>query len=104
MEKEIKVYQVIVFCCGLLLGILMAYASSLNNKIDKLEKTSYDSTTYEIGNDVDNFILDVVYETDLFDDITEEEQKYLDELEESWYGRYCIELIMLYQKYYGEIN
>ena len=102
MEKELKVYQVILFCCGLLLGTLMAYASNLNNKIEKLEEASCDSVTCEIGNDVENFILDVVYETDLFYEITEEEQKYLDELEEDWYGRYCIELIMLYQKYYGD--
>lgn len=97
--KEKKVYQIVLVVCSLLIGALMAYVDSLNRKIDSMQQPC---ETCEIGNDVENWILDVVYETDLFEDITPEEQELLDFYEKESLGRYYVELIMLYQKYYGD--
>lgn len=99
MKKVIRVYQIILVVCSLFIGTLMCYADSLNKKIDSFEK---DSTVCEIGVQVENYILDVIYETDLFDEITDEERDYLYELEEKDYPRYCVELLVLYGKYYGD--
>lgn len=96
--KQIKVYQIILVICALFIGTLMCYADSLNRKIDSMQQPC---ETCEIGVNIENFILDVIYETDLFEEITTEESKYLQDLEEDEYPRYCIELLVLYGKYYG---
>ena len=73
-------------------------------KADKYEDLlSQKEQYYEIGNDLENYVLDVVFETDLFDEITEEEQQYLNHLydEKKEIGLYYIELVRLMGKYYG---
>lgn len=97
--KERKIYHIILVVCSLFIGTLMAYADNLNKKIDSMQQPC---VTCEIGNDVENWVLDVVYETDIFDKITEEEREFLHEMEEESLGLYYIHLIKLYGKYYSE--
>lgn len=55
----------------------------------------------QISRDIENYILDVIYETDLFDLITDDERLRLDSLyDELRPASYYIELLMLYGKYY----
>lgn len=100
-NKEKKVYHIIMVVLAIFLGFSFCSADNTIKKCD--EKIANMQDSYQMGQDLENFILDVVYETDIFNDISPEEQQYLDELEEQSYGRYCIQLIILYQKYYGEI-
>lgn len=105
MKKTLKVYQIILAVCGLIMGLLMIgvdfKARQLQSCEEKmLQKEDY----YEMGNDLENYILDVVFETDIFDDITEEESEWLEYLiDDGEIGRYYIELIYLTGKYYGNI-
>ena len=102
-SKEKKVYQIILVVCAIIMGLLACKVDSAIKSSDRThEIMEARAPMYELGEDVENWILDVVYETDLWDDITPEEKKYLDEMETEWYSRYCIELILLYQKYYGK--
>lgn len=97
--KERKIYLIVLVICSLIIGALMCYVDSLNKKIDSMQQPC---VTCEIGNDLENYILDVVFETDLFEDINEEESEWLEYLiDEGEIGRYYIELVILCEKYYG---
>ena len=102
--KEKKVYQIILVVCVLIMGLLMIDVDAQAKRADKVEEEiSQKEVYYKMGNDLENYVIDVVFETDLFDDITEDEQKYLDELwDEENPGLYYIELIRLCEKYYGD--
>ena len=101
--KEKKVYQAMLVVCALIIGLLMICVDVNARKVEKTQKEITENVYYKMGNDLENYILDVVFETDIFDDITEEEQKHLDELwDEKDPGLYYIELIKLCEKYYGD--
>ena len=100
-----KVYQIALFICAIIMGLLMIGIDVNAKKVNKYEDLlSQKEEYYQMGNQLENYILDVVFETDLFDDITKEEQEYLDYLydEEKEIGLYYIELIRLMGKYYGD--
>lgn len=99
-----KKNHIVLAIFGCIIASLMCMIDANARKAEKLEK-QLDSKEfyYEIGNDLENWVFDVIYETDLMDDITEDEKKYLDELwDEENYSRYYIELVILYGKYYKE--
>lgn len=101
--KEKKVYQAMLVLCSLIIGLLMICADVNARKAEKAQKEITENVYYKMGNDLENYVLDVVFETDIFDDITEDEQKHLDELwDEKDPGLYYIELIKLCEKYYGD--
>ena len=101
MEKERKVYQIIIIVCALIIGALTCY---VDHTIKKYESTiTQKEYYYEMGNDLENYILDVVFETDIFDDISEEESEWLEYLiDDGEIGRYYIELITLCERCYGK--
>lgn len=104
MEKETKGYQIALFVSAIIMALLMICIDINAKRADKYEDLlSQKEHYYELGNDLENYVLDVVFETDLFDDITKEEQKYLDYFydEAKEIGLYYIELIRLMGKYYG---
>lgn len=104
MEKEAKGYQIALFVCAIIMALLMICIDINAIKADKYEDLlSQKEQYYEMGNDLENYVLDVVFETDLFDEITEEEQQYLNYLydEKKEIGLYYIELVRLMGKYYG---
>lgn len=104
MEKETKGYQIALFVSAIIMALLMICIDINARKADKYEDLlSQKEQYYEMGNDLENYILDVVFETDIFDDITKEEQEYLDYLydEKKEIGLYYIELVRLMGKYYG---
>lgn len=101
--KEKKVYQAMLVLCALIIGLLMICVDVNARKVEKTQKEITENVYYKMGNDLENYVIDVVFETDIFDDITEEEQKHLDELwDEKDPGLYYIELIKLCEKYYGD--
>jgi hypothetical protein len=100
MRKEIRIYRIILVVMSVVIAGLMCLVDHTNRKCDERIKL-YEEKSFEL-NEMENWVLDVVYETDLFEDIIPEEQKYLDELEKESLGRYYVELILLYQKYYGD--
>ena len=104
MEKEAKGYQIALFVCAIVMALLMICIDINAKKADKYEDLlSQKEYYYELGNDLENYVLDVVFETDIFEDITEEESEYLEYLmDEGMIGLYYIELIRLMGKYYGE--
>lgn len=96
--SEKKVYQVILVLCSIAIGLL---SCSVDHTITKCDaKVASMQEHYDIGVEVENYIIDVIYETDLLEDITEEERSYLEELEDTDLPRYCVELIAIYGKYY----
>lgn len=101
--KEKKVYQAMLVVCALIIGLLMICVDVNARKVEETQKEITENVYYKMGNDLENYVIDVVFETDIFDDITEDEQKYLDELwDEKDPGLYYIELIKLCEKYYGD--
>lgn len=105
MKKEIKVYQVILVVCAVIMSLLMISVDIKARKVEKYEeKLMLEEDYFKMGDDLETYILDVVYETDIFDDINEEESEWLEYLiDEGEIGRYYIELIYLTGKYYGNI-
>lgn len=101
--KEKKVYQAMLVVCALIIGLLMICVDVNARKVEETQKEITENVYYKMGNDLENYVIDVVFETDIFDDITEDEQKHLDELwDEKDPGLYYIELIKLCEKYYGD--
>jgi len=101
--KEEKVYQIMLVVCALIIGLLMICVDVNARKVEKTQKEITENVYYKMGNDLENYVIDVVFETDIFDDITEDEQKYLDDIwDEKDPGLYYIELIKLCEKYYGD--
>lgn len=102
-EKEVKIAKWALGICSVLFGLLCVDIDSQATKVKECEDTiSYMEHYYKIGNDLENYVLDVVFETDIFDDITEEEQEMLDQLyNDDNVGLYYIKLIELCEKYYG---
>ena len=104
MEKQAKGYQIALFVCAIVMALLMICidinAKKANEYEDLLSQKEY---YYELGNDLENYVLDVVFETDILDDITEEESEQLEHfIDEGMIGLYYIELIKLMGKYYDE--
>ena len=101
--KEKKVYQAMLVVCALIIGLLMICVDVNARKADKHEQElAQKEHYYELGNALENYILDVVFETDILDDISEEESEYLEYLiDEGMIGTYYIKLIELCEKYYG---
>ena len=96
--------HIILAIFGIIIALLMCMIDVNARKAEKYEETlNQREYYYELGNDLENYYLDVILETDIFDDINEEEREWLDYLDdEGERARYYIELITLCEKYYGK--
>lgn len=95
--KQNTFYEAIIAVLILGMGLLCGRISAQDKKIADHE------VCCAMAESLENYVIDVVFETDIFDDITVEEQAWLDELwDEKNPGPYYIRLIELCEKYYGE--
>lgn len=99
--KDMRFYTILLIVLAVTIGILCCTVDHYIKKSAEIPESAL--YYYTLGSELENYILDVVDETDIFDDITSAEEAELDDVYDDFYtAAYYIRLIRLCEKYYGE--
>lgn len=102
MKRKDIIYRMAIAVCALAIVLFCGRTSAQTRAYEK--ELARHEICCNMAESLEAYVLDVVFETDIFDDITSEEQEWLDEIwDDENPGPYYVELIRLYGKYYGNL-